>query len=318
VQHAYLAYGRSIDSEIVVPEFVERTDGEKADIYIRLHPEQPPPETFANRTWFFEVSRARATLYFSGVAVFLLEDGKNISIKPVCGADYRLIELYLAGTVFSVLLYQLGLLVVHASAVILQRTGTAVLLMGESGAGKSSLAAALVRRGNQCLCDDVSGLLVSKKNREIRIVPAFPYLKIDQDLLNFLQFESCACRPVHDSEAKLFLSCQHTYCGAVEYPVQGLFLLQQGEKTMFQPLSAGKAMIELIRYSVPTRLLRTQGDVAHFRQCGAVASSVPVWRLLRDNNRNNLIDLADQVESKAVHDGGAECNFNRLVEVSGR
>lgn len=52
-----------------------------------------------------------------------------------------------------------GLEVMHASGVVLD--GRAVLLMGPAGAGKSSLAAALLRAGAELLSDDVVALALS-------------------------------------------------------------------------------------------------------------------------------------------------------------
>jgi hypothetical protein len=53
-----------------------------------------------------------------------------------------------------------GLEVMHAAGVVLD--GRAVLLIGPAGAGKSSLAAALVRAGGQLLGDDVVALRLSE------------------------------------------------------------------------------------------------------------------------------------------------------------
>jgi hypothetical protein len=53
-----------------------------------------------------------------------------------------------------------GMEVMHASGVVLG--GRAVLLMGPAGAGKSSLAAALVRAGGRLLSDDVVALQLSE------------------------------------------------------------------------------------------------------------------------------------------------------------
>jgi len=300
VKHAhgnqYWAYGQGINSELVIPEFVERTDIERADVDIRLESEQKPPKNFEDRGWFFEVTRARALMYFSGVAVFYLAHGKSINIVPVPGADYRLIALYLSGTVFSVLLYQQGLLVVHASAVAMPQTGEAVLFMGESGAGKSSLAAAMMQRGFQVLCDDVSALFVPDAEKVVSVTSAFPFLKVDKKTLEMLRFNLDECREVHDVEPKMFLPCQDND-SSERYPVRAFVHLCPGKSGYYKRLSARQAMIELVRYSVPTRLLHTVGDVQHFKQCGSVASRVACWSLQQsDAQRNSLDKLASQVE----------------------
>ena len=77
----------------------------------------------------------------------------------------------LAGTVWAALLLQRGIVPFHASAVEFE--AGAVLFLGRSGAGKSSLLGALLKRGRAMLADDVAGVVLDAGGRPVAL-PAYP------------------------------------------------------------------------------------------------------------------------------------------------
>ncbi|WP_157215751.1 hypothetical protein [Flavisphingomonas formosensis] len=100
---------------------------------------------------------AAAYLYRSAaVGRFLAERGERIVFAPVAGCDEALLRHILLHPVLAALLRQRDLFVLHASGVV--SPGGVVLLCGESGAGKSTTAAALADRGWPLQTDDISAL----------------------------------------------------------------------------------------------------------------------------------------------------------------
>lgn len=81
-----------------------------------------------------------------------------ITIAPEAGADLASIRLCLFGTAVGALLHLHGILALHASAVRLPDGKGAALFSGVSTAGKSTLAAALARKGYPPLADDISAV----------------------------------------------------------------------------------------------------------------------------------------------------------------
>ena len=93
-------------------------------------------------------------------ARFRVECGRRITIQPAPGCTDQSLAQILRMTPLAALLYQRGLLALHAAVVApppeeggVQR---AVLLAGDSGAGKSVLAAALLCQGWSLLSDDLA------------------------------------------------------------------------------------------------------------------------------------------------------------------
>jgi hypothetical protein len=87
-----------------------------------------------------------------GVARYLVTDGRTITVQVVGDLDSA--ALFLMGSPLAALLHQRGTLVLRASVI-----GTpqgAVVLMGESGVGKSVLAARLTQRGYPLVSDEMA------------------------------------------------------------------------------------------------------------------------------------------------------------------
>jgi energy-coupling factor transporter ATP-binding protein EcfA2 len=87
------------------------------------------------------------------VARYLLSGGKEILIDQALASNNAEVCAYLLGTVFGVLCHQRGITPLHASAIDV--AGGCVAFVGEVGAGKSTLVAALSRLGHQVIADDV-------------------------------------------------------------------------------------------------------------------------------------------------------------------
>lgn len=85
-------------------------------------------------------------------ARFLVENGEKI-IYERNGKSDREVALFLLGSAWGALCFQRGLLPLHASAIV--ENGHVHAFTGPSGVGKSTLAAALAKRGRGFFTDDV-------------------------------------------------------------------------------------------------------------------------------------------------------------------
>ncbi len=115
-------------------------------------------------------SRVRLDAPLAGA--FLL-DGERLIVDPLPGVDPAFLGTYVYGLVLPLVLRDRGLLVFHGSAV--EVGGEALVFAGERGAGKSTIAAALARRGARVLCDDLvpvgPGPLVHPGVAKLKLLP---------------------------------------------------------------------------------------------------------------------------------------------------
>ena len=108
------------------------------------------PEPEAEGVW--QHAGRRTLLRAPSGVRFLIEDGRTVRYETELGAQESDVRAFLLGGAWVVLGWQRGLLPLHASSVTRGRDLHA--FVGEPGAGKSTLAAALARHGCALFTDD--------------------------------------------------------------------------------------------------------------------------------------------------------------------
>jgi hypothetical protein len=127
----------------------------------------------------------RVLLRVDGVARYLLEDASLVTVEPARNAVAGEVRMFLLGTVLALLCYSRGLLPLHASCAVIK--GRACAFVGNSGAGKSTTAAAMVRSGHAILADDVTAIDMRGPVPMVR--PSFPRIKLWEDSLTATGFD---------------------------------------------------------------------------------------------------------------------------------
>src|SRR5436853_7875447 len=93
---------------------------------------------------------------WAAVGRFTIRPHRSVKVEPARGVPPAVVREFVRGPVAAARLRQQGLLVLHASAVTIN--DRAVVICGGSGWGKSTLAAALHRRGHRLLTDDFAAI----------------------------------------------------------------------------------------------------------------------------------------------------------------
>ena len=144
--HHYTVAGLHVTSDHLLPGLIEQPDTPAlVDVTITRAPLPPALERPINPL-------AELIVEIPGLMRMAMRQGRELVYDPAAGASAGDLALYLGGTGLGALLHQRGRAVLHASAV---RMGDeAVLFCGASGAGKSTIAAALVNAGHGHVADD--------------------------------------------------------------------------------------------------------------------------------------------------------------------
>lgn len=134
---------------------------------------------------------------------------------------------YLVGPVLGLLLRLRGVLTLHASVIVVG--DHAIAIAGDAGAGKSTSAAAFVRRGFALLSDDIAAL--QSDGSSFTVTPTFPQVRLwpDSTVALFGSAESLPLiTPTHPTWDKRYLDVDDwglAYCD-VAIPLGAIYILE--------------------------------------------------------------------------------------------
>ncbi len=136
------------------------------------------------------VNRTEYLLQLPGVGSFYACDGRIVEYSVEDGADLEWVQLYLNGQVLVALLHQRKIISFHASSFV--HDGRGVMILGESGAGKTSLTVAFAIEGAGFMSDDLTPVVFRESvphiwslSRKVKIRPdSIDQLDISEDNLS--------------------------------------------------------------------------------------------------------------------------------------
>jgi len=213
-------------------------------------------------------------LDWPAVGRFTIRPHRRVRVEPARGAPAAVVREFARGPVAAVRLRQRGYLVLHGSAVAIG--GQAVVFCGASGWGKSTLAAALHRRGHRLLADDVAAIRVGARGPTL--LTGRPLLKLWPDSARALGLDATALPRVHPLVDKRRVQTRRA-TGARVVRLGRVVILAPGAPPDITALGHQEALIELLRHSYGARTLAALHAADHFARCAALVRTVPVTRL---------------------------------------
>jgi hypothetical protein len=152
--YSYRISGLHVFSQLKLPGAIpEASQAEAADVTIRRAAVPTTLEGAAMSGRFWEIAGEKLLLRIPRLARFLIAHGEEIDVELEPNAKEDVAAGWMLGTSFGILLHQRGALVLHGAAVA--SDGRAIVICGETGAGKSTLAAALCQQGCSFAADDI-------------------------------------------------------------------------------------------------------------------------------------------------------------------
>lgn len=223
-----------------------------------------------------------AVLTVPGVAQFAVTLGREITIDPDPAAQPADIRLYLLGSAMGLLLYQRGLMPLHANAVVVD--GQAVAFAGPSGAGKSTLAAWLVARGMPLLTDDVC-VIDRQSDASPMVLPGPRRVRLWRDAIEARGGNTERHPPSFPSDPsydKYDVALGETEMAGRAVALAAIYVLEDGASLSIEPLTGLAAAEALFDHSYRGHFAQVAGMAPdHFRHCVALVRDTPIYRLIR-------------------------------------
>ncbi|HUF87240.1 MAG TPA: hypothetical protein VMM59_07655 [Thermohalobaculum sp.] len=289
--HWYRAYGLLLRSEIELPEFLAARPGAGGsnrahDLDIRLSDHATAQwaasgagESDAHR--FFAAPAGGFVMRVPGVVDFWVREGRAIALGLMPGADLVSVRLFLLGSALGMALHQRGLPVLHGATVLHGRGAT--IFVGESGQGKSTLAASLGRSGHAILGDDTMPLWRAPRGG-FEVWPGSRMFKLWADTIDVLGETAEGLDSVGSRLDKYFFpnAEQPADRPSPLGEIIELVSAPEGAEPALEPLGGLEALRVIAANTYRPHYVSQLGrDSEHFRLCSELAGSIAVCRLSR-------------------------------------
>lgn len=297
--HAYRICGVAVESEIVLPGLIDRNAG-AADVTVARGevPKSLPGAVVDHAT--YQIDGGRFLLCVPGVARFLLEGGSRITFALEGDADAADAAIFILGTVFGILLQQRGDFVLHASAVRVDgpKGPHAMLFAGSSGAGKSTMAAALGRRGYAMINDDVCAIAV-RKGEMPKVLSDGRQLKLWANAVDKLDLGAAKGCAVRNKLQKFYVAPPQA--DDTPLPVGAIYVLRESrppKQDGIEQVHFVDATLLIRRNAYRPRLVKALGqDALYLQSAAAVISTAGVFMFLRPMDFRAMDGGLDRLEA---------------------
>ena len=251
----------------------------------------------SNSDFSMQLKGDRAYISYRGLGSCEVIHGREIIGDPEKDLDENVISILALGPGMSLLLHQRGFLTLHASCVKIGEPLSA--FMGSSGAGKSTIAAALHVRGHGVVADDVT--VIDNFGPKPAAYPGYPGLHLLPDMADFFRdrLDKPARIDADDQKAKYEV---HRGFSQSPAPIKRVYLVSDGPDVEISPLDGHKAVYELINNSYWIRLTHDFRPASYFLQCARLCAQIPIMRLTRPRTGSALPELAKLVEDDVYKD----------------
>lgn len=233
----------------------------------------------------------RIRLDVPGVGRFLIEAGHQVVAWPEAQVTAETLSQMLTGPVLALLLMQRGIVVLHGAVVAID--GRAVVILGQSGDGKSTTAAACAARGHAVLSDDLAPLEVSDTGVTVRPTSAVVRMS-DPSLLPSSRppgLPPSSWRAADKTTVPVAPRTSHA-----PVPVAAIVALADGDAVDLVTLHGSAAVLVLLDHAFcRTAFQQGQAQDALVR-CAAIAQACRVATLVRPRRLVRLPDVVSTLE----------------------
>jgi hypothetical protein len=292
----YLAFGQTVDCPIpLLAPIVEATT--------------PPSLTVRNvdrlswRPWKIENDwfqsaigpQQQTYLCWQGIAEFLITDcGSEIEVQWITDPSNELFNAYLLTQAISTALINKGIECFHGTA-IAQNSG-AIVFLGDSGKGKSTLATEFLKQNYRLVSDDI---IVFTEDYS-RIHSTLNRMKLYPDTLKLsgLNNLGIALNPFTE---KSLVPLQYTQMTQGPQPVAAIFILEErGRQFDIRRLSLSEGLTGLAGELFNTIDLPQKRVEGLFQTSARIAAKIPLFSLALPDNLSQLRNSIQRIQEHVV------------------
>lgn len=318
----YRAYGLTLEANRPLPGLIPASDNAPVNVWVDLITEEgSQPQSVE-----VQAVPSRPKVYSNGLDVFSKDDlpyfhiwfrgngqinfqvdadGSRIQVTWTRSVLEEVVTL-LVGSVLGCVLRLQGVLCLHACVVKMGQQ--AIAIAGETGAGKSTTAAALAQRGYPILADDIAA--IADRSSHFFVQPGYPRLRLWPESITALYGSEVGLDRVFDFMDKRFLDLSGTVNdneGETQLqfyqeplPLAAIYILGKRQPELAAPkiasLPPAMALMNLMEQrSVSHLKLEKDRQEQEFTGFSHVAMKVPIRKVTRSDSLDALPQLCDAI-----------------------
>ena len=208
---------------------------------------------------------------------------------------------YLLGPILGLMLRLRGVTCLHASAVAFE--DRSVAFVGQTGAGKSTTAAAFVRQGHGAISDDIVAL--TEREGVLHVMPAYPHLCLWPESVRML-YDSPEALPrlLPDwDKRRLALGEEGARFESRCLPLGAIYVLNERRPSpapYVEALRPQNALLALVADTYANKILDRELRAREFAVLGRLVTAVPVRRVYPHEDPARLEELCNVIR-KYLH-----------------
>lgn len=286
----YYAFGLHIKSEIELPGVLKIDKDIEADVKIIKGTFEA---NLINDTNYI-IEDDAVTLWWTDIGIIKISNGEKIIVNSFDN-DYNQIIPFLLGPVMSILLHQRGYLVLHGSAVKINKN--AVAFLGYRGIGKSTTAINLYKEGHPIITDDIIAIKFNKKGKPY-IYPGYHHVRLSEDVYNFFRDDTNIITPIRTIVGKIFCDTSDGF-STEPIKLKIIYLLEENDHVKLTDSNSQETVIHLIRHSTTNRIFRNNDQINNLNQCANIINNIKFLRLTIPHVYNDIPMLISLIIEKS-------------------
>jgi hypothetical protein len=278
----YYSNGLYLKSVIHFPELQTSTNSPDVTITFGKIPDVLKEANYSDD--FQQINLQDYQLNMPSIAKFLVKNTNEVIIEAYPNSDEADIRMYFLASILPVLVHKHKLLPLHSCCINVN--GNAFLIGGVSGAGKSTFALGMHRKGYEILNDDVSTIGFNEKDNPIAYI-GYRQIKLLTESLENYGYELTEFEKLNTEITKFRFPLQEEILHE-SLPIKAVFLFEhdpQKEVVDIQELKGLESFLQLTKNTFRVELLRELGlKKNHFELCSKIAQKIKVFKVSRPQN----------------------------------
>ncbi len=288
--HQYEVYGIGLRTGFPLP-LPERSSADLIQVEILLRPpvffsdlllDMPLQRSPYGNFFYAHFQDGSTYVRWNALGEFLVStDGRRITCRRFDGVSEESFQVYLLGQAISFALVKSGLEPLHATCVVID--GIAIALLGDSGYGKSSLAACFLEAGHRLLTDDL--LVAQEVSGGFQIHPGPPRIKLFPEMAQRFLGESVSGVPMISDTRKLVMLleprhvCPHAAPLAAIYAIAAPDDAAQEQGVRIESVPSREAFVLLMNNIFNYVIVDSKRLQRQFKLTARLAAVAPVKKL---------------------------------------